>query len=145
LHIGHWKLIEKAANENDNVVVYTSTTDRVRKGEFPIYGDDFVQIWSDMLIPSLPKNVKVKFVDSPLRSVMHELGWFEQRLTQDAANVPTINLYSDKEDVETNFKQEDLNKYPELLKAGKIKKIGVERTSTVNVSGTKMREFLQNN
>jgi len=114
LHIGHWKLIEKAANENDNVVVYTSTTDRVRKGEFPIYGDDFVQIWSDMLIPSLPKNVKVKFVDSPLRSVMHELGWFEQRLTQDAANVPVINLYSDKEDIETNFKQEEpriKNKY----------------------------------
>jgi len=145
LHIGHWKLIERAANENDNVVVYTSTIDRMRKGEFPIYGDDFVQIWSDMFIPSLPKNVKVKFVDSPLRAVMHEIGWFEQRLSQDAASVPVINLYSDKEDVETNFKQEDLNKYPELLKANKINKVGVERTSTVNVSGTKMREFLQNN
>lgn len=145
LHSGHWKLIEKAATENDNVVVYTSTSDRLRKGEFPIYGQDFVQIWSDIFIPSLPKNVKVKFVDSPLRSVMHELGWFEQTLTQDAANVPIINLYSDKEDVETNFKQEDLNKYPELLKSGKINKIGVDRASTVNVSGTKMREFLQNN
>lgn len=145
LHLGHWKLVEKAANENDNVVVYTSSSDRLRKGEFPIYGDDFVQIWSDILIPALPKNVKVRFVDSPVRSVMHELGWFEQRLTQDAASVPVINLYSDKDDIETNFKQEDLNKYPALLQAGKINKIGVERTSTVNVSGTKMREFLQNN
>lgn len=143
LHIGHWKLIERAANENDNVVVYTSSSDRAKKGEFPIYGDDFVKIWSDILIPALPKNVKVKFVDSPVRSVMHELGWFEQSLTQDAAAVPTINLYSDKEDVETNFKNEDLQKYPELLKANKINKIGVERTSTVNISGTKMREFLQ--
>lgn len=142
LHIGHWKLIEKAANENDNVVVYTSSSDRAKKGEFPIYGDDFIKIWSDILIPALPKNVKVKFVDSPVRAVMHEIGWFEQRLSQDAANVPTINLYSDKEDVETNFKNEDLQKFPALLKADKINKIGVERTSTVNISGTKMREFL---
>lgn len=145
LHLGHWKLIEKAAAENDNVVVYTSSSDRLRKGEFPIYGDDFIQIWSDILIPALPKNVKVRFVDSPIRSVLHELGWFEQRLTQDAAGVPIVNLYSDKDDIETNFKDEDLKKYPALLNAGKIKKIGVERTSTVNISGTKMREFLQNN
>jgi hypothetical protein len=145
LHIGHWKLIEKAANENDRVIVYTSSSDRIKKGEFPIKGDDFVKLWSDVFIPSLPKNVKVKFVDSPVRAVMHELGWLEQRLTQDAANVPIINLYSDKDDVETNFKDEDLKKYPSLLSANKIKKVGVERTSTVNVSGTKMREFLMNN
>ena len=145
LHIGHWKLIERAANENDNVVVYTSSSDRAKKGEFPIYGDDFIKIWSDILIPALPKNVKVKFVDSPVRAVIHEIGWFEQRLTQDAANIPVINLYSDKEDVETNFKNEDLQKFPALMQAGKIKKVGVERTSTVNISGTKMREFLQNN
>jgi hypothetical protein len=145
LHIGHWKLIEKAANENDRVIVYTSSSDRIKKGEFPIKGDDFVKLWSDVFIPALPKNVKVKFVDSPVRAVMHELGWLEQRLTQDAANVPIINLYSDKDDVETNFKDEDLKKYPSLLSANKIKKVGVERTSTVNVSGTKMREFLMNN
>ena len=145
LHIGHWKLIEKAANENDRVIVYTSSSDRIKKGEFPIKGDDFVKLWSDVFIPSLPKNVKVKFVDSPVRAVMHELGWLEQRLTQDAADMPTINLYSDKDDVEINFKDEDLKKYPELLAANKIKKVGVERTATVNVSGTKMREFLMNN
>lgn len=145
LHIGHWKLIEKAANENDRVIVYTSSSDRIKKGEFPIKGDDFVKLWSDVFIPALPKNVKVKFVDSPVRAVMHELGWLEQRLTQDAAAMPTVSLYSDKDDVETNFKDEDLKKYPSLLAANKIKKVGVERTSTVNVSGTKMREFLLNN
>ena len=145
LHIGHWKLIEKAANENDRVIVYTSSSDRIKKGEFPIKGDDFVKLWSDVFIPELPKNVKVKFVDSPVRAVMHELGWLEQRLTQDAAAMPTISLYSDKDDVETNFKDEDLKKYPSLLAANKIKKVGVERTATVNVSGTKMREFLMNN
>lgn len=145
LHIGHWKLIEKAASENDAVVVYTSSSDRIKKGEFPIKGDDFVRLWSDVFIPALPKNVRVKFVDSPVRAVMHELGWLEQTTVQDNAKVPIINLYSDKDDVEINFKDEDLKKYPSLLAAGKIKKVGVERTATVNVSGTKMREFLLNN
>ncbi len=143
VHLGHWQLIEKAAQENDNVVVYTSSSDRIKPGEFPIKGDDFIQIWSDILIPALPKNVKVKFVDSPVRSVMHELQWLEQLTAQDHANVPSVKLYSDKEDVETNFKDEDLKKYPELLAAGKIAKVGVERTSTTDISGTKMREFLQ--
>ena len=142
LHIGHWKLIEKAAKENDTVVVYTSSSDRIKKGEFPIKGDDFVQLWSDIFIPHLPKNVRVKFVDSPVRSVMHELGWLEQTVVQDQAKVPVVSLYSDKDDVEVNFKDEDLKKYPSLLASGKIKKVGVERSSTVNVSGTKMREFL---
>ena len=142
LHIGHWKLIEKAAGENDRVVVYTSTSDRIKKGEFPIKGDDFVRFWTDYFVPALPKNVRVKFVESPVRSVMHELGWLEQTMTQDQARVPTVKLYSDKEDVESNFKDEDLKKYPSLLAAGKVHKVGVDRSTTVNVSGTKMREFL---
>jgi hypothetical protein len=135
----------KAASENDAVVVYTSSSDRIKKGEFPIKGDDFVRLWSDVFIPALPKNVRVKFVDSPVRAVMHEIAWLEQTTVQDNAKVPVINLYSDKDDVDTNFKDEDLKKYPSLLAAGKIKKVGVERTATVNVSGTKMREFLLNN
>lgn len=142
LHIGHWKLIELAAKQNDSVVIYTSSNDRVRKGEFPIKGDDLVRFWTDFFVPILPKNVKVKFVDSPVRSVMHELGWLEQTLSQDKAEVPIVNLYSDAEDVESNFKDEDLKKYPSLLALDKIKKVGVKRTDTVNVSGTKMREFL---
>jgi nicotinamide mononucleotide adenylyltransferase len=123
LHIGHWKLIEKAAEENTTVVIYTTTSDRAKRGEFPIKGDDFVHFWTDIFLPVLPKNVRVKFVDSPVRAIMHELEWLEQSLVQDKQNVPNINLYSDKVDVETNFKDEDLKKYPELLIAGKIKKV----------------------
>lgn len=144
LHIGHWKLIEKASQENDSVVIYTSTSDRVKKGEFPIKGDDFVNFWTDIFLPTLPKNVRAKFVDSPVRAIMHELQWLEQSLVQDKQNVPNVNLYSDKEDVETNFKDEDLKRYPKLLASGKIKKVGVDRSTTVDISGTKMREFLQN-
>ena len=140
LHLGHWKLIEKAAKENDNVIVYTTIKDRIKSGEFPIKGADFMKIWHDIFIPALPKNVKVKFMESPVRAVMHELGWLEQTATQDAAKTPTVSLYSDSSDVETNFPDEEVKKYPHL----NVKKVGVDRSSTVNISGTKMREFLQN-
>lgn len=143
LHIGHWKLIERAAGECDRVIVYTTSKDRAEKGQVPISGADFVYFWHDFFIPALPKNVKVRFVDSPVRSVMHELGWFEQSATKDSEDVPTVKLYSDVSDVDANFPDADLGKFPTLKTAGKIQKVGVERSSTVNISGTKMREFLQ--
>lgn len=144
LHIGHWKLIEKAADENDVVIVYTSDKDRIKKNEFPIHGKDFVKFWTDIFIPNLPKNVKVKITDSPVRAVSHELGWYEQTATQDKAEIPEINIYSDQKDAEDNFSPTELNKYTSLNKQGKIHVVGVDRTSTVNISGTKMREFLLN-
>lgn len=144
LHIGHWKLIERAANECDHVIVYTTSKDRAEKGQIPISGSDFIYFWNDFFIPALPKNVKVKFVDSPVRSVMHEMGWFEQSVTKDAEDAPMIRLYSDSSDVDTNFPDADLGKFPSLMSADKIQKVGVERSSTIDISGTKMREFLQN-
>ena len=142
LHLGHWKLIEKAAKENNVVVVYTSDKDRVKSGEFPIYGKDFVKFWTDIFIPNLQKNVKVKIVDSPFRAVIHELGWYEQTSTQDLAEPPTINIYSDQKDAEENFPSSELVKFSTLTQKGKIHVVGVDRNSTVNISGTKMREFL---
>ena len=143
LHIGHWKLIERAANECDRAIVYTTSKDRAERGQVPISGSDFVYFWHDFFIPALPKNVTVKFVDSPVRAVMHEVGWFEQSVTKDGESSPSVRLYSDVSDVETNFPDSDLNKFPTMVSTGKIQKVGVERSSTVNISGTKMREFLQ--
>jgi hypothetical protein len=143
LHIGHWKLIERAANECDRAIVYTTSKDRAERGKVPISGSDFVYFWHDFFIPALPKNVTVKFVDSPVRAVMHEVGWFEQSVTKDGESSPSVRLYSDVSDVETNFPDSDLNKFPTMVSTGKIQKVGVERSSTVNISGTKMREFLQ--
>ena len=37
-HAGHHYLIETAASKNDKVIVYASTSDRKRKGEFPVSG-----------------------------------------------------------------------------------------------------------
>lgn len=143
VHAGHWKLIEMAAQNNDRVVVYTTAKDRNEPGEFPINGSDFVYFWHDFFIPKLPSNVMVKFVDSPVRAILHEIGWFEQSATQDGVIVPTVNLYSDASDILTNFADLDLAKHPVVFSSGKLKRVGVDRNKTVNISGTKMREFLQ--
>ncbi len=39
-HIGHHALVTRAAEENDQVLLFVSTSDRKRKGEVPILGAD---------------------------------------------------------------------------------------------------------
>ena len=43
-HAGHDALVRIAAGENDTVLVFSSTADRLRKGEMQLYGADMKQI-----------------------------------------------------------------------------------------------------
>jgi ATP sulfurylase len=139
VHIGHWKLIEIAAKENEKVLLYVSYKGRVKKNEFPIEGDQMIEVWNEILKKYLPKNVSIKFVDSPVSNVRFLL----MDLNSDAEEAPITSIYSDVEDIQ-NYNLDELNqKYSVLGSLGKIKLRGVERTSTVDISGTRMREFLQ--
>lgn len=140
VHLGHWKLIQLAAKENDNVVVFISDKNRIKKGEYPITGNQMIQIWNEILRKHLPKNVKIKFVESPVSAVRYIL----LDLDKESIESPTVNLYSDVEDIKSYDSEEFKTKYKNLFNLNKIKLKGIERTSTVNISGTKMREFLQN-
>ena len=132
VHAGHWGLIQIAANENDSVKVFASTGDR----DF-IRGVDMMQVWQDYLIPALPGNVEVVFVPVPVKSVYDELQAGESSRSKD-----TYVIYSDEEDI-LKYKDESLKKNaPNLRKKKQIELRGVSRTETVNVSGTKMREYL---
>lgn len=135
---GHWGLIELAASECDEVHLFVSTADRVRKGEMPIYGRDMMRIWDDYLEPSLPDNVSVEYVPVPVQSVYAELEGAEA--SNDAST--KFVIYSDSEDI---FKYSDtsLSKAaPKLFKRGNVHRRGVSRGETVDISGTKMRAFL---
>ena len=44
-HEGHMFLIRKAIDECKKVIVYVSITDRSRKGEITIFGEDMKYIW----------------------------------------------------------------------------------------------------
>lgn len=141
-HLGHWKIIHLASQQNDRVVVYLSVKDRERSKEFPISGKDSVVIWNEFYHNLLPNNVKVKFVDSPLQEVFYELSWINQVLTQDNVKPFIVQLYSDLTDIHSNFPRERLIKYaPDISHL--IKRTGISRNITVPISGTEMRKFLE--
>lgn len=137
VHAGHWGLIEIAANENDEVKLYVSLSDRKRPGELPILGSAMQQIWQEYLEPNLPGNVEVTYGGSPVGNLYAELESAEAEGSRD-----TYVIYSDVEDILKYTDQALSKSAPKLFKRGKIERRGVKRTETVNVSGTKMREYL---
>lgn len=140
VHLGHWKLIQLASKENNNVIVYISEKDRIKKGEYPITGNQMVQIWNEILKRYLPNNVKIKFVDSPVSAVRYMLLDLDKEFNES----PIVNIYSDIDDINSYNSEEFKSKYKNLFGLNKIKLRGIERSHTVDISGTKMREFLQN-
>jgi len=136
LHSGHFGLIELAANENDEVHLFVSLSDRD-----VISGKAMEKIWKTQIEAVLPANVQVSYVSIPVRSVYEEIGLADEKKSKNV-----YQIYSDVVDIEKNFSDNSLKKYAKnLFKLGKIKRRGVERTSTVDISGTKMREFLKSN
>lgn len=137
VHAGHWGLIEIAARENDEVHLFVSTSDRKRPGEMIITGEAMRRIWDTFLEPSLPSNVDVIYGGSPVGNLYAEL---EEAEATGSEN--TFQIYSDSEDI-LKYTDDALRKSaPSLFDNGQIIRRGVDRSETVNVSGTKMREML---
>ena len=66
-HTGHHALVEIASKDNDAVLLFVSTSDRIRDGEFPIYGDDMKKVWLEELEAIMPGNVEIEYGGSPVR------------------------------------------------------------------------------
>lgn len=142
-HAGHYGLIDAAAQAHDHVMLYVSLSDRKRKGELPIKGSDMEQIWRHHIEGALPGNVEVEYGGNPIRNVFEQLGAENERMEEGDDDVATYSIYGDPEDVKKNFPVKSLEKYAGTLwKAKKVKHVPVSRTSTVDVSGTKMRELI---
>jgi hypothetical protein len=137
-HAGHHCLVNLASQDNDRVVLFVSTGDRKRKGEVPILGKDMLTIWLSFIEKSLPGNVEVRYVPGPVTSLYEFLSELDQKdFTR------SITIYSGDDDTK-NYKTHFLQSAaPSLFKKGQIVCKGIDRNSTVNVSGTKMREFLR--
>lgn len=133
-HAGHDGLVRLAAKENDEVHLYVSTSDRDE-----VSGQAMAEIWKTQIEPTLPGNVQVTYGGSPVLNAFKDIGKASEENSPD-----TYQIYSDPEDASANFGEDKLAKYAaNLYNAGRVKTRPVERTSTVNVSGTKMREFLK--
>lgn len=146
-HAGHHYLVELAAAENDEVMLFVSTSDRVRKGEFPIYGSDMQRVWKEELEAIMPSNVTVRYGGSPVRHVYDTIG----QACEIEGTEETYVVYSDPADTAQNYPQRQRDKYMQpLCDKGQVLFAAEEDASSVtrgagspNVSGTKMRESLE--
>ena len=146
-HAGHHALVEMAASENDLVKLFVSTSDRKRKGEFPILGADMVRVWKEELEGAMPGNVEIEYGGSPVRKVYDALGVADK----DPTNEDTLVVYSDPTDTAQNYPEENLEKYcPTLRSSGQCVLAAEENPGaftrgegTPNISGTKVRTMLE--
>ena len=137
-----------------------------KPGQTPVFGADMKYIWNNLLKPNLQLPSKVKIVTpdegaaaAPVRSIHAVCGALKEAYDagQEMWTIPfggtarvadtTINIYSDDQDIVTNYSDTLMTQqYGELWNnqegAPSIRGVGVPRTATVQVSGTKMRQHL---
>ncbi len=133
-HIGHHKMVVKAARECDTVELFVSLSDRKRPGELPILGVDMKRIWEEQLVAIMPENVNVHLGGTPVRLVWEVLGTAEEQQSEDV-----FVVYADEDDLKERFTEKSLNKYSRNLFANdQIILSATERA----FSGTKMRQMI---
>jgi hypothetical protein len=137
-----------------------------KEGETPVFGADMKYIWNSILKPNLQLPGKVKLLTpddgisaAPVRNI-HEVcealkaaadagaeTWQVPYLNTSAPVAQSIiNIYSDDQDIVTNYADAMMtSQYGDLWKSEStpsITGVGVPRSATVEVSGSKMREYL---
>ena len=145
-HAGHHWLVQRASQENDRVLVFVSTSDRIRKGEKPILGRDMERVWREELEPIMPGNVMLRYGGAPVQKVY-------QAITDaiEAGSLDTYFVYSDATDTRKNYPEKNRIKYMEpLYSQGQVRFPGEEDPEgftrgegSPDVSGTAMRQALQ--
>lgn len=137
-HAGHDGLVRIAADENDVVLLFVSTSNRKRPGELEISGDSMQKIWKQYIEPTLPGNVVIDYGGTPVSKV-----WDTLKLAESEGSKDTFTIYSDSEDI-SKYNESQLKKYvPVLFENGQVLTRGVVRgVETPDISGTKMREYL---
>jgi len=145
-HAGHHALVTKAANENEKVILFVSTSDRKRSGEFPIFGTDMLKVWQEELENIMPGNVEIQYGGSPVRNVYETLS-----AANDSGSSDVYVVYSDPVDTAQNYPETSLVKYCNSLRSSGKCLLAAEENpgsltrgeGTPNISGTKVRHMLQ--
>ena len=145
-HAGHHWLVEKAARENDHVILFVSVSDRKRKGEKPLLGQDMVRVWREELEPIMPGNIEIRYGGSPVQNVYKEIQEAGEIESED-----TYFVYSDATDTAINYPEKNRIRWMEpLYGLGQVRFPGEEDPAgftrgegSPNVSGTAMRQAIQ--
>ena len=150
-HIGHHALVTRAAEENDQVLLFVSTSDRKRKGEVPILGADMEKIWKEEIEKVLPGNVMIAYGGSPVQKVYGVLEGAEAEIADKGSIDDIYTVYSDPSDTKINYSMPYREKYfPQTWSLGNVVFAAEEDPGsftrgegTPNVSGTSVRRSLQ--
>lgn len=138
---GHFFLLESASRENDLVHLFVSKKDRLRSGQHPITWDQMKQVWNILRKrKAIPENVEVHFSDNPTTEQFEILDAAEA----DASNTDNVYyVYADAKDIKRydnpRIKERTL---PRLYSNHQLIFKAFERSSGVDVSGTKVRQAL---
>jgi cytidyltransferase-like protein len=151
-HKGHMFLIQKAAEQCNRVIVYVSITDRSRKGEITIHGEDMQFIWKNIITDYLPGNVECIYGGSPVGGVYKFLGdiselgivnpeysFLDNIFSQGITGKETYAIYTGKDDA-SRYQDE----YYENIKDRVWIKSFERGDSSPDISGTLMRSYLSN-
>jgi cytidyltransferase-like protein len=136
LHSGHFKLLEMAAENSDEVRVFVSLDGRGKKSQGALGGQQMAKIWEEIIEPFLMPNVFITYCqsESPIRKLYSFIG-----------NSPAENqyeIYSDVDDAKRNYPDESIRKYfPDKI----VNVVPIERRQTKQISGTQMRKFIEEN
>ena len=149
----------KDPNDSRSIKEGAAKIEVPKKGEIPIFGDDMKYIWEEILLDELEFSDKVRLLTpshgahpSPIRNI-HEV--CEILLNQGVISVPfldlelhssevSLSIYSDSNDILDNYDKANMIKmYGDLINQ-QIFLVGVDRCSTIDISGTQMRKFLKN-
>lgn len=136
---GHWSLIQKASKENNNVMLFISVSDRNIKEQASVSGKTMKLVWDKYLINQLPPNVKLFFVQNPIKEIYNVL----QKANKNNS-IDEFSIYSDPLDISERFSESKQLKYfNELTKNKQVNFIPVERIGENDVSATQMRQLLK--
>ena len=145
-HAGHHAVVELAAKQNDQVILYVSLSDRKRKGQLPILGSAMERVWKEELEPIMPGNVSIEYGGSPVRKVYEALEGANEALTGN-----TYRIYSDPADTAQNYPVSNRREYfRDLYESGCVIFAAEEDpeamtrgVGTPGVRGEEMRQALQ--
>ncbi|MDB4337487.1 hypothetical protein OAA09_00555 [bacterium] len=139
----------------------------VKKGETPIFGSDMQFIWENVLLnflitdPHLKEKITIFLIRPDIKfspiNLVHEAcerfklaidtnqSLFKIRGSHQSFAVDDTNLkiYSDNTDIVSNFTDKTMIPLYGALLNDRINRIGISRSDTVQVSGTKMRELIK--
>lgn len=134
-HLGHMNVVEEMAKQCDTGIVLVSKSDRIRRGEFPVYGQTMIKIWNEHISKILPKNISYVFCDNPVTLTYQMIPTF----------LPAhVFIYGDATDIVKNFSYHNLERYcKQALMHELIDVVPIVR-QTCNISGTQVRQYLKN-